>query len=401
MVFENYQPPFSLKDHQTAALDKMHNRCVLKGGVGSGKTYTALVYYMRNEAPKDLYVITTARKRNELDWQADAAKMAIGTDKDSTIAGVLTVDSWNNITKYKEVVGQFFIFDEQKLIGSGSWVKAFQKIARKNNWIMLSATPGDNWMDYAPVFIANGFYKNKTDFVRKHVVYNHYSKYPKIDRYVGTATLARHRRDVVVDMPFERHTLRRIRKIPVGFSQTDYERVWKDRWNIFEERPVKDISETFILIRKIVNQDPSRALALMDLIEKNDRLIIFYNFDYELEILRELCDRAGIPTAEYNGHKHQSIPDTDKWLYLVNYKAGAEAWNCVLTDSIVFYSLQYSNKIYEQCKGRIDRLNTPFTDLYYYILMSDAPIDKMIYKSLMEKKDFNEKEFMVKSHATD
>ena len=397
MAFEDYDPPFALRDHQVKALEHIHNRCVLKGGVGSGKTYTALVYYMRNEAPKDLYVITTARKRNELDWQADAAKMAIGTTRDSTIAGVITVDSWQNVVKYKEVEGQFFIFDEQKLVGSGSWVKAFLKIARRNNWIMLSATPGDNWMDYAPVFIANGFYKNRTDFIRKHVVYNHYSKYPKIDRYVGTATLAKYRKAVVVDMPFERSTVRHILKTPVNYSEYLYERIWKDRWHIWEERPIKDASELFIQIRKVVNIDPSRANKILELMEKHDRLIIFYNFDYELEILREIGEKTGRTTAEWNGKRHQTTPNDTKWLYLVNVKAGAEAWNCIETDAMIFYSLQYSNKIYEQCQGRIDRLNTPFVDLYYYILMSEAPIDKMIYRSLMEKKDFNEKEFLVKN----
>lgn len=396
MADKNYLPPFELRKHQITALDKMHNKCVLKGGVGSGKTFVSLVYYMRHEAPKDIYVITTARKRDELDWVGSAAKFAIGRERDSTAQGILTVDSWNNITKYADLREQFFIFDEQRLVGSGAWVKAFLKIARYNNWIMLSATPGDNWMDYIPVFLANGFYKNRTEFIRRHVVYNTFAKYPKVDRYVGTATLAKHRKTVVVDMPFERHTTRHIKSIFTDYNEFLYDRIWKDRWNIYDDCPIRDISETFRLVRKLVNEDSSKIPRVVESLERNRKLIVFYNFDYELDILRSLAEAIGVTKAEWNGHKHEPVPDTKSWLYLVQYTAGAEAWECTKTNAMLFYSLTYSNKIFEQAQGRIDRMNTPYRDLYYYILRSKAPIDSMIYQSLMAKKDFNEKEFVAK-----
>lgn len=353
---------------------------------------TAMMYYWRNEKPKDIYVITTALKRDSLDWEKEAVAFGIGKEKGATLAGVLTVDSWNNIGKYERVKDAFFVFDEQRLVGSGAWVKSFIKIARSNRWILLSATPGDSWMDYAPVFIANGFYRNRAEFKQEHVIYKPYSKYPKIDRFVGVATLARHRHDILVEMPYTKHTRRLIKHVEVEHDREKFKRVFKDRWNVFEEEPIKDIAELFRVMRKLVNSDESRFFAIREIMKKHPRLIIFYNFDYELDILRELAEDS--PLAEWNGHKHEEVPTTDRWIYLVQYTAGSEGWNCTATDAMVFYSLTYSYKVYQQALGRIDRMNTPFKDLHYYVLMSRSFIDNAIMKSLSDKKNFNEARYV-------
>lgn len=400
-----------LYPHQLKAKGEMHNGCVLEGGVGSGKTRVALTYFVIEEAhgslringegddsefktPKDLYVLTTAKKRDELEWEGEAARFSISTSRDSSLGGVLlTVDSWNNISKYSNIEGAFFIFDEQRLVGSGAWVKAFLKIAKNNHWIMLSATPGDSWIEYAPVFIANGFYKNRTEFIDKHVIYARFSRYPKIDRYIASGLLAKHRSEVLVRMPYERHTTRHIQDVVVDHNKSLFERVVKERWNIYEERPIRDISELFRVMRKLVNSDPSRSNFLVTLLQTHPCLIVFYNFNYELEILRTLSSQLSIAVAEWNGQKHQPIPEGKSWIYLVQYTAGAEGWNCVTTNSMVFFSLNYSYKINEQAKGRIDRLNTPYFDLHYFILRSDSVIDNAIRKTLSTKKSFNEKRY--------
>lgn len=401
-----------LDPHQIKAVRDLGNGKILKGGVGSGKTRTALAYYYLRvgqgtlringgghqgplKYPKDIYVITTAKKRESLDWEGEAYSFLISSDRASSISGVkLTVDSWNNIHKYREVKDAFFIFDEQRLVGSGAWVKAFIHIAKSNEWIMLSATPGDNWMDYAPVFVANGYYRNRTEFIRRHVVYNNFSKFPKIDHYVERGRLERLRRELLVEMPLLRHTIRHVKNILVKYSKELFERVSKERWHIYEDRPIKDVGELFIVMRKVVNTDPDRLAAIMQLMEKHPKLIIFYSFNYELEILRTLSGNLGIVSAEWNGHKHQEVPTGESWIYLVQYTAGAEGWNCTETDAIAFYSLQYSYKIFEQAKGRIDRMNTKFKDLYYYVLKSDSPIDKAIWRALSLKQNFNEKSFI-------
>ena len=460
---------------------------------------------MKHHQDKDLYVITTARKRDDLDWQKTGAQFGLGK-ADGTVAGVLTVDSWNNIQKYGRVRNAFFIFDEQKLVGKGAWVKTFLQLARANRWILLSGTPGETWLDFAPIFIANGYYRNRTDFVRQHVVYKQYVNFPSIDRYVDTGTLVGHRKRVLVRMPYARRTTRHVKTIPVRFDSDSFTRVKEERWNIYENQPIKDVGELFRVMRKLSNSDKSRLVKLLELWEKHPKLIVFYNFDYELEMLRACFESLhgsnnlstlkmnvfekftnddstalseyeklathelsmaleqswrmlrgsscgpsgakgkcigmkdssttlrtnsekvigsktkvgpsgsgdstsiGINTdgsklttgsadcpaedsfeiAEWNGHKHESVPTGDRWIYLVQYTAGAEAWNCTTTDATVFYSLTYSYKVFEQCQGRIDRLNTPFKDLYYYILRSNTFIDNSIWRSIMKKEDFSE-----------
>lgn len=381
-----------LYPHQEKAVKEMKNGSILCGDVGVGKSITAMAYYMRNEKPRNIYVITTAKKRNSLDWEKEAARYGIGKDVDGTTEGILVVDSWNNIAKYEDVVWGFFIFDEQRLVGSGAWTKSFLKIVKNNRWILLSATPGDTWLDYIPVFIANGFYKNRSEFKRAHVIYKPYSKFPKVDRYVGVNTLVKHRRNILVEMPYVRHTTRNEIACIVEHDETLVKKVLKDRWHVYEERPLRDVSEMFMVLRRVVNTDPSRFLMVRKLLKDHPKLIIFYNFDYELDILRELAE--DVPIAEWNGHKHEEIPKTDRWAYLVQYTAGSEGWNCVETDSIVFYSLTYSYRAYHQAHGRIDRLNTPFTNLSFFTFRSKSVIDNDIWKALKNKKNFVARQFL-------
>ena len=400
----------SLKDHQRKVLDKMHNGCILCGDVGTGKSRTALAYYyiqqggsvdcpdyLPMDEPKDLYVITTARKRDTLDWQHEMTPFLMGPiqDENDLYSHTIVIDSWQNIQKYKDVKDAFFIFDEQRLTGSGPWVKAFLKIAQVNDWILLSATPGDTWSDYIPVFVANGFYKNKSSFEREHCIFNPYMKFRKVDRYVGEKKLRTIQRSIVVDMPMERSTVRHQEDIWCDYDRSLYMGLMKNRWNPWDNKPIENASELCYLLRKCANSDESRKIKIMSLAVEHPRMIIFYNFDYELEILKNIWYPGVTEIAEWNGHKHDPLPKSERWVYLVQYTAGAEGWNCITTDTIVFFSQNYSYKIMQQSAGRIDRMNTPYVDLYYYHLRSKAPIDLAIRKALLSKKDFNAKRFVT------
>lgn len=400
-----------LATHQINAVRELHNGAVLRGGVGTGKTRVALAYWFIKicegrvpingkgdfkpmEKPKHIYVITTAKKRDSLDWQKEAAHFGI-TDHQETwnVDSELIIDSWNNITDYVDVKNAFFVFDEQRLVGAGAWVKAFLKIAKNNQWIMLSATPGDNWMDFLPIFLANGFYKNRTEFTRRHVKYRPFTKFAQIEGYLETGTLEKLRKKILVEMPYLSHTIRHVFNMIVDYDKEQFDIIVKKRWNIFKNKPLKDAAEMFIAMRRLVNTDISRYAAIMKLMEKHPKLIIFYNFDYELEMLRILSLSTMMHKAEWNGHKHEDVPVSESWLYFVQYTAGAEGWNCIETDAMAFWSLNYSYKLFEQSKGRTDRFNTPFTDLYYYVLRSMSPIDNGIWKALGDKTNFNERSF--------
>lgn len=379
-----------LMEHQSSAVDLLGNGKILYGAVGTGKSATALAYYMKEEKDRDIYVITTAKKRDSLDWLAEGARFGIGTERSGTVAGTITVDSWNNIAKYQNEVGAFFVFDEQRLVGSGSWVKSFLHIVRRNRWILLTATPGDSWIDYAPVFIANGWYKNITEFKREHVIYAPYVKFPMIQRYVGEAKLERLRNEILVEMIYESHTQRILNYIDVCYDHDLWDMAVRKRWHPYEDRPISDVGELFRVMRKIAYTDPSRLETVKLFLKCHPKLIVFYTFNYELDILRTLSSEVTI--AEWNGHKKEDVPGTDSWVYLVQYTSGSEGWNCTETDAMMLYSLTYSYKNFIQSQGRIDRIDTPFTKLYYYILNSSAPIDRAVKKALAEKKSFNERE---------
>lgn len=388
-----------LMPHQKAALESLGNGRILYGGVGTGKSITAIAYYMKEEAPKDVYVITTAKKRDSCEWVGDAAAFGVGRDRGGTVAGVLTVDSWNNIGRYENVANSFFIFDEQRLVGTGSWVKSFLRIARRNRWILLSATPGDTWLDYAPVFIANGWYDNISDFKRQHVLYAPYVKFPKVIGYLGRSKLERQRNSVLVEMSYVSHTERYVNYIEVGYDKDLVQKLIKERWHPIENRPIENVAELWRLMRMVINTDPSRLVEVKRLLKAHGRMIIFYNFDYELEILRTLCEDTVV--HEWNGHKHQELPTGSSWVYLVQYTAGSEGWNCITTDSMLFYSLTYSYKNFIQAQGRIDRLNTPYHKLYYYVLKSHSALDRTIISNLYDKKNFNEKKYLSENFPSD
>ena len=380
-----------LMEHQLEAIEQLGNGKILYGGTGSGKSATAIAYYVKKEAPKDVIIITTAKKRDSLDWLGTAAKFGISDVSGYSLHGTITVDSWNNIGKYENQRDAFFIFDEQRLVGTGAWVKSFIRIAKTNRWILLSATPGDNWLDYAPVFIANGWFKNITEFKREHVLYAPVVKFPKVIGYLGIDKLQRLRNEVLVEMPYAKHTKRILNYLDCAYDQHLWDRAVKDRWHVYEDRPIVDVGELFRVMRKIANTDPSRLEMVRHLLKSHPKLIIFYNFNYELEILRTLASEVTV--GEWNGHRKNPVPTTDSWVYLVQYVAGAEAWECTETDAMCMYSLTYSYKNFMQSQGRIDRLDTKFTDLYYYILVSFAPIDIAIRKSLSHKKNFNERAY--------
>ncbi len=394
----------SLYDYQIDAVNRMKNGCILCGGVGSGKSRTSLAYYYKQQGgrlgtknyvdmknPRDLYIITTARKRDTKEWEGELVPFLLTTNPEvAYYKNKVVIDSWNNIGKYKDIHGAFFIFDEQRVVGSGAWVKAFLNIARKNKWILLSATPGDTWSDYIPVFVANGFYKNKTEFIREHVIYSRFTKYPKIDRFINTGRLIRLRNDILVTMDFKRQTVAHHEDIYCKYDIAKYKDVSKLRWDPYKNEPIINAAGLCYVWRKIVNTDDSRQVALLELFEKHPKMIIFYNFNYELDILKEVFGNVACEVAEWNGRLHQPTPNGNSWVYLVQYTAGAEGWNCITTDTIVFFSQNYSYKIMQQSAGRIDRLNTRFIDLYYYHLKSRSGIDLAISRALSQKRNFNE-----------
>ena len=178
------------------------------------------------------------------------------------------------------------------------------------------------------------------------------------------------------------------------YDVSQYREILRNRWDVWKNEPIENAGGLCYALRKCVNLDESRQRLVLELAEKHPKIILFYSFDYELEVLKDLGWSPETKLAEWNGHKHEPIPAGERWVYLVNYSAGAEGWNCTQTDTILFYSQHYSYKVMVQASGRIDRLNTPYHDLYYYHLKSRSGIDIAIGRALQEKKTFNENRFV-------
>lgn len=383
----------------------MHNGCILCGGVGSGKSRTALAYvyicelggslkingvgeYTLPELPKDIYIITTAKKRDTYEWEAEIAYFGL-TDEINVV-----IDSWNNIRKYKNAIDSVFIFDEQRLVGSGAWVKTFLNIAKRNHWILLSATPGDNYMEYVPILIANGFYRSRSQFKAEHVVLKPYLKFPVIDYYQNTNRLDYYISKVVVYMEYSHDVERHYIEVLCDYDKEKYKKILRERWDPYDDCPIEETGKLCYLLRRVSNEDPSRLIELEKVIHRKNKLVVFYNFNYELEILRDFFKMHQYKIGEWNGQCHTALPTGRKWVYLCQYTAACEGWSCIETDSIIFYSQNYSYKVFEQASGRIDRLTTPYKHLYYYCLRSMSPIDIGIKRALKLKQNFNEKIFM-------
>lgn len=416
-----------LYPYQIEAVNKLRNGNILCGGVGTGKSRTSLAYVYICElegdldvvvvdpitkevikrygkwAPpkvkKDIYIITTAKKRDTKEWSLELTPFGLSDldrYKKEGVTNNVIIDSWNNISKYKRVTNAIFIFDEQRVTGKGAWVKYFYKITKKNKnkWILLSATPGDNWSDYIPVFVANGFYQNKTEFKQMHIVYKPYMDYPVIDHYENKPLLYSYKREILVLMESPFKIAKTRRHEICSYDKQLYKNILKTRWDPYDDCPIENISKLCYILRKVVNEDQSRVNRLLDLLMKIDKAIIFYNYTYELNIIRRVATQLGFDIGEWNGENHTPVPTSNKWVYICQYNSAAEGWNCITTDTIIFYSLSYSYKMMKQAEGRIDRANTPFKELFYYYFRSYSPIDESIMKALKLKKNFNEKDHM-------
>ena len=401
------------RPEQIQAVRQLQNGSILAGGVGSGKTLTSLAWYLTSvcnaasfkkggslvkkkvKGSPTLYVITTAKKRDSLEWEEEAARLGLSTDPACSFTGSsIVVDSWNNIGKYSDREHAVFFFDEQRASGSGRWVKEFLKITRKNTWLLLSATPGDVWMDYLPVFMAHGFFRTRTEFMEDHVIFDRFAKYPKVKRYIGEAKLQRLRRSILVEMPVERHTTRERETVYCDYDRDLYKWVVKNRMDPWTEEPLRDAGGVCRILRKVVSDNDWRSEQAKRILSSNERVIVFYNYNYELDRILAIAESLGLPTAQWNGHRHDAIPAESRWVYICQYTSAAEGWNCTSTDTVLFWSLNYSWRVTEQCEGRIDRLNTQYSRLKYYFLESHSSIDEAVRRSLSSKKVFNERAFV-------
>lgn len=377
-----------LDEKQEKALAELKpSGSILVGATGSGKSIVGLEWYRRKRSTLPLLVITTAKKKDSNEWIEEAAKLDIHN---------IEVVSWNTIQKYVSINNHVVIFDEHRAIGYGEWAKSFIAIAKNNDWIILTATPGDDWMDFAAVFIAEGFYRNRTAFLNAHVEWNPWVRYPKVLKWHNVWQLIEYRNLITTTLDYQRSALLHTFNIVTEYDKEAYTRALKTRWNPFNDEPIRNAAELCYCLRRISNETTSKLDILGEIFDAKKKLILFYNFKYELEMIRTWCSKNEILLREWNGEKHQDLPNGKSWIYAVQFIAGSEAWNCTSTDTLVFFSQNYSYRLMAQAAGRIDRRNTPYEHLYYYRLFTNSTIDNAINEALERKGKFNERLFYEK-----
>lgn len=135
-----------------------------------------------------------------------------------------------------------------------------------------------------------------------------------------------------------------------------------------------------------------RYSMIKELLEStNDRMVIFYNFNAELEQLKVICEELDKPISQVNGSVKDldNFENIDNTVLLVQYQAGAMGLNLQKANKIIYFSLTESSDLFEQSKKRIHRIGTT-QPCFYYILMCENSVEEDIYKSLLLKQDYND-----------
>lgn len=181
-------------------------------------------------------------------------------------------------------------------------------------------------------------------------------------------------------------------------STKEYKKFVKNRLiKIDGKELVGDTSLTKLLYqRQLASQyNSNKTTMLRDLLEStNDRVIVFYNFNEELEKIEDMCIRMERPVSVVNGQRKDLKcyeKDQDS-VTLIQYQAGAMGLNLQKANKIIYFSLPLSSELFEQSKKRIHRIGQKNSCFYYY-LITERSIEEKIYEVLGQRRDFTNKLF--------
>ena len=178
----------------------------------------------------------------------------------------------------------------------------------------------------------------------------------------------------------------------------EYKKFNKDRLiKIDDTELVGDTSLTKMLyLRQLSSQyNSNKTAALKDLLEStNDRVIVFYNFDKELEIIQEICNKLEKPISMINGHEKnlKNFTECNDCVLLGQYQAAAMGLNLQLSNKIIYFSLPLQSELFMQSKKRIHRIGQEKTCFYWYLITKNS-IEEQIFETLKQRRDYTNKLF--------
>ena len=169
------------------------------------------------------------------------------------------------------------------------------------------------------------------------------------------------------------------------------------REEIYTKTLVGDTTLTKMLYERQLcgSYNANKLEALKDLLESSDdRIIIFYNFNNELDSIKELCEELNRPVSEVNGQ----VKDLTNWneqnntVLLGQYQAASMGLNLQQANKIIYFTPPLSSELFEQSKKRISRIGQT-RNCFYYLLICKNSIEEKIYKTLEERRDFTDELF--------
>lgn len=402
---------------QQDIVNQLHNkyRCAVFSGCGTGKTiicgellkyHTGKILLVCQASKVDDWIehFTTYYPSVKLFNLRKAQQLEQFNAYQSRCIGVVNYD-----LIYRREINRFntLVLDESSEIKYDNTKKSrtiLKMVSPKTSVILLSGTPcGGHYENLYTQAKLLGLGMTKTEYWNRYVNWYEipipgrpYSikkvvGYKNVDDLINRLSKCGAvfvKSEDVLDLPEQTFTVKTVDK-PIALKR--FER----------DGSVVVYGKEYVAANVLVELTASRQLcnskdkqqAFIDLINSiNDRVVVFYNFDSELDTLKTLVkDR---PIAEVNGHTNteQIYHDNDNCVLFVQYQAGARGLNLQDGNKIIYYSLTLSSDLFEQSKKRIHRIGTKYP-CFYWILQTKDSVEESIYKSLNRQEDYNEELF--------
>ena len=413
-----------LFDYQKEAIEQFKDKPLNLSDVGTGKSYMSIGSYIESKCSK-LLIICLAPKVSDFaedgePFGLDITPLNKGTKKNrellaqSNHVAISFESSWR-LTELLKWVDKdtFIIIDESHKVGvSKSKVTKFvMQLSKKAKYSYLcTASPVsngklENW--YSQLYIANIFRKPKKDFEQLFVVKQMrqmgamrfmdivgYQNQHLLEQMIDEASVNYKRDKGYLPEDYVYKT-----KKPAFYNKLKKQRIYKDDFNQIVEldnsstlfNKLRQVSHGFLEgVLKPVSKEPFERLEAILETHNNERVVIFYNYQWEYKMLSQLLDKLKRPYGVYNGSMKElhNFQEHENGVVLAQYKSASTGINdFVISNVTVFNSIPLSSTEYIQAKGRTDRHGQSKTPLYYHIV-PDTPIEQKIFDTVTSGQDF-------------
>lgn len=414
----------TLFDYQKEAIENYKEKSFNLSDTGVGKTVMALGSFIESKCKK-LLVICLAPK--VVDFAEDGVLMNVditplnrGSKKNKELLAesdkvAISFESVWRIPEFLKWVDEdtFIIIDESHKVAntSSKVTKYVMKLSKKAKYTYLcTATPISNgkYEQYYPQLKMLGVYNGTKKeyynmFVDERMTRMGGSQFMQITGYRNIDLLENMVNQCSVnykrDKPYLPEDYVYKTKKPAMFNKLKKNRMYKtDNGEVIELdnssklfNALRCVSHGFLLgINKQVSKEPFERLQAILETHNNERVVIFYNYNIELEMLKQLLSKLKRPTSEYNGARKDLKEFKGKYngVVLAHYKSASTGINdFVISNVMVFNSLPLSSIELTQSKGRIDRQGQGKKPMYYFII-PDTPVEKKIFEQITNGKDF-------------